>query len=640
MSLKPVLSGLAIVVLSAAIVLAAGRWLPLLRGAENATYDQRITRLAPSRPQSERIVLVTITESTLAQFPYRSPLDRGFLAQLIDRLGAAGVAAIGLDILLDQPTEPAKDTQLAAALAVAPVPIVAVTGDQRDGLTTAQKSYLEATLQLVDTAFASLPGDLHDGTVRSHDPVRSGPAGIQPSLAAALAASVGVAPPVASFRLGYRGRPDPSTPPFATYPAEAIALIPTEWLAGKLVLVGADLPHADRIRTPYSVGGAADMAGVEAHAHALDHILEGRAEPGLGAIGGALLVVAAAALGFAVVSLPAPVWLTLGLGAVVLAGGWIGAFTGYAAGWPLVPVVTPSLGFLLAAGLGSAVLSRHERAQRRFLRQAFAHYVSPAVVDQLAADPSRLALGGERREMTFLFTDISGFTRLTEALEPPVMVSLLNTYLDGMCRIVLESGGTVDKLVGDAVHAFFGAPDDQSDHAERAVACALKLDEHAVRFSAQQQAAGIAFGGTRIGVTTGPAIVGNFGGTVFDYTAHGDVVNTAARLEAANASLGTRICVSEATVRQCPDALFRPIGVLGLRGKTRTVAVFEPLGDGFAAGLDTYRAAYDLLEANDAAAHEAFRALAAAWPEDRLVARHLARLDAGETGVEMTIEGK
>ncbi len=640
MTIKQVLAGFVIIVSSAVLVLAAARWLPLVRGAEDATYDVRMARLGADMAQSDRIVLVMVTESTLAQFPYRSPIDRAFLADLIQTLGAAGVAAIGLDILLDQPTEPAKDKQLKEVLQTAPVPVIAVAGDHRDGLTDAQRVFLTDMLNGVTKAFASLPGDVSDGAVRRHDPARDGLEGPQLSLAAAIAAEAGVTPPDAPFRLNYRGRPDSETPPFATYPAQTVALLPADWLAGKLVLVGAGLPNSDRIRTPLSVGGAPDMTGIEAHAHALDHMLEGRADPRLSDWVEAMVLLVAAALGVAIIRLPLPLWATLSAGALLLAAFWLAAFAGYGAGGSLIPVVQPTIAFLFAAGVGSVVLTRQERARRRFLRQAFAHYVSPAVVDRLAADPSRLALGGERREMTFLFTDISGFTRLTEALDPPVMVSLLNTYLDGMCRIVLEAGGTVDKLVGDAVHAFFGAPDDQSDHAARAVACALKLDAHASRFSEEQQAAGIAFGGTRIGVTTGPAIVGNFGGTVFDYTAHGDVVNTAARLEAANASLGTRICVSEATTKQCPEVSFRPIGLLGLKGKARSVAVFEPLAQGSTQALEAYRAAYAKLKALDPAALAAFQALATQWPDDRLVARHLERLQAGETGVEMTIETK
>ena len=210
MSLKHAFASLAIVLLSGALVLAAVRWLPFVRGAENITYDARIAYLGTATPQSDRIVLVVVTESTLAGFPYRSPLDRAFLADLIEHLGTAGVRAIGLDILLDQPTEPDKDARLAEILAAAPVPIVAITGDQRDGLTEAQQAYLEAMLGAVTTAFASLPGDVYDGAVRRHDPDRPGPAGPQPSFAAALAASVGTAAPEGSFRLTYRPRPDPS----------------------------------------------------------------------------------------------------------------------------------------------------------------------------------------------------------------------------------------------------------------------------------------------------------------------------------------------------------------------------------------------------------------------------------------------
>ena len=118
----------------------------------------------------------------------------------------------------------------------------------------------------------------------------------------------------------------------------------------------------------------------------------------------------------------------------------------------------------------------------------------------------------------------------TEGLEPEVLVRLLNEYLDGTCRIVLRHGGTIDKIVGDALHVMFNAPGDQPDHAERAVECALGLDEFCCRYAAGQRALGIHLGNTRIGVNTGETVVGNFGGaTRFDYTAHGDAINTAAR---------------------------------------------------------------------------------------------------------------
>ena len=157
----------------------------------------------------------------------------------------------------------------------------------------------------------------------------------------------------------------------------------------------------------------------------------------------------------------------------------------------------------------------------------------------------------------------------TEGLEPEVLVRLLNEYLDGTCRIVPRHGGTIDKIVGDALHVMFNAPGDQPDHAERALECALELDEFCCRYAAGQRDLGIDLGNTRIGVNTGETVVGNFGGaTRFDYTAHGDAINTAARLESVNKHFDSRICVSETTLERCAYPHHRPIGRLVLKGKS------------------------------------------------------------------------
>ena len=158
----------------------------------------------------------------------------------------------------------------------------------------------------------------------------------------------------------------------------------------------------------------------------------------------------------------------------------------------------------------------------------------------------RVDLAGQRREVASLFTDIAGFTALVETIEPAPLGALLNEYLVGMTDIVFAHEGTVAKIVGDALHVLFGAPGEQPDHAARAVACALELDDFAAGVPRDAGASkGVALGATRIGVHAGPAIVGNFGGgRFFDYTAYGDTINIAARLEAANKQLGTRICVS------------------------------------------------------------------------------------------------
>ena len=234
----------------------------------------------------------------------------------------------------------------------------------------------------------------------------------------------------------------------------------------------------------------------------------------------------------------------------------------------------------IGSGLESKQWSDDERRQREYIRQAFSRFISPAVVDQLVSDPSKLALGGERLNITCVFTDLAGFTSLIEGSEPKIVLPLLNRYLDGLCRVFLEHHGTIDKIVGDALHGFFGAPLEQPDHPARAMRCVLDLDDYARAFMREEDAAALGFGVTRIGVHTGSAVVGNFGGDAFfDYTAHGDVINTAARMESVNKHLGTTICVSADTAGQCADIPFRPIGHLLLKGKSQSVEAFEPLSE-------------------------------------------------------------
>ena len=191
--------------------------------------------------------------------------------------------------------------------------------------------------------------------------------------------------------------------------------------------------------------------------------------------------------------------------------------------------------------------ARQRQAAAERAHASLSRYFSPNLAQRLANDTDAINLGGQRREIAMLFTDIASFTTLVETLEPDVLGPLLNDYVVGMTDIVFAHDGTVTKIVGDALHVLFGAPGEQPDHAARAVACALALDEYAQSFRGRWQQKGIALGVTRIGAHNGPAIVGNFGGGhFFDYTAYGDTINVAARLEAANKQLGTRICVSAA----------------------------------------------------------------------------------------------
>ena len=217
-----------------------------------------------------------------------------------------------------------------------------------------------------------------------------------------------------------------------------------------------------------------------------------------------------------------------------------------------------------------------ESAKMQKTNDQLGRYFSPNLVPRLAENPALLELGGERKELSFVFTDLEGFTTLIEENQPSLVIPILNEYLDQLIQVVFKYEGTLDKIVGDAIHVIFGAPENQPDHAQRAILCALELDQIAEQFR-QKKSSTIAIGITRIGVNSGPAIVGNFGGeTFFDYTAYGDAINIAARLESANKFFGSRICVSGDTTVQVSEFEGRPVGEIQLKGKSKSILVFEP----------------------------------------------------------------
>jgi len=282
---------------------------------------------------------------------------------------------------------------------------------------------------------------------------------------------------------------------------------------------------------------------------------------------------------------------------------------------------------------------RQFEAERAYA--SLSRYFSPNLAQRLAGDLDAIDLGGQRREIATLFTDIADFTTLVETLEPGVLGPLLNDYLTGMTDIVFAHEGTVAKIIGDAMHVLFGAPSEQPDHAARAVSCALALDDYAQSCRDHWRQKGVTLGATRMGVHAGQAIVGNFGGgRFFEYTAYGDTINTAARLEAANKHLGTRICVSAALTERVPDFQGRVIGDLVLKGKIDTMRAFEPLRveQYDSPATDSYLKAIKLLEANDARAIAAFAAHVGMWADDGLASFHLKRLLNGATGTRIELE--
>ncbi len=286
---------------------------------------------------------------------------------------------------------------------------------------------------------------------------------------------------------------------------------------------------------------------------------------------------------------------------------------------------------------------RSEKVQAEQAQAALSRYFSPTVVETLARDPDCLVPKAERRVASFLFTDLADFTTLVETSKSGDIVDLLNEYIDGVTNVIFDNGGTVMKIVGDAVHAIFGAPVEDPQHAARAVQCALAVDAFATRFREARNAAGIPLGITRIGLNSGPAIIGNFGGShFFDYTAYGDVVNIAARLERANKIVGTRICVGESVAEQIPGFAGRPVGTLLLKGKTQAIRCLEPLTPEAAAtpAAEAYRQAFALLEAGDPKARQTFASIVGQFGEDPLSMFHLGRLLAGAEGTGIDLAEK
>lgn len=414
---------------------------------------------------------------------------------------------------------------------------------------------------------------------------------------------------------------------------------------GHVMLVGSSaLGLMDLRATPLGTS----LPGVQIHAQALEQMLNGGLlerpvwAPGLEALW-ALLACA----------LVAGVSSTVRVARAALVAGvvWLGsagaAWGAFSQGQLLLDATPALLWSLLAFVLCSARQHWASERQQRWVREAFARYVSPNLVQHLVEHPEELELGGKRRVCSFVFTDLAGFTRLMETLDPAQAVSLLNPYLDRMVAIAFAHQGTLDRIVGDAVAIVFSTPVVQADHAQRALDCALEMHAFAQAYTAQVQAQGMAFGHTRIGVHTGEVIVGNFGGsTMFDYRALGDAVNTASRLEGANKYLGTRVCVSLATVQACTGARVRPVARLVVQGREQALAVFEPWAASACADADegyvrAYEHAYALLARGDSdQAQAAFAALVRMRSDDILVRQHLQRLQTGAQDDRWVLGGK
>jgi adenylate cyclase len=385
--------------------------------------------------------------------------------------------------------------------------------------------------------------------------------------------------------------------------------VPRDEIEGRVIFVGTSAAGLlDQRATPLD----ASAPGVEVHAQIVEHVLaQGRlARPDWA--GGAELAAALAIcllLAFALPRVSALVVGAVGLVAILAAFG--GSWQLFAQRGLLIDPVFPSLGAASVYIAGVMNLYRAEQAQRARVRNAFERFVAPAVVERLAGDPARLVLGGEIRTLTLLFTDLRSFTTLSEGMTAQELTRFMNEYLTPMTDIVLDHGGTVDKYMGDAIMAFWNAPLDDPDHARNAARASLamiaKLGQLNEGWQARAAAEGRAFPVTRngIGLATGDCCVGNLGSIRrFDYSAIGDDVNVAARLEGATKHYGVDLLAADATRDLAPEFAWLEADRVRLKGKTQATRVHILLGDGEVAKSPAFA---DLARAHGAML-EAYRA--------------------------------
>ena len=609
---SPTLTGLAAFLVALAIWLAAADSVRFT--LRERAFDHILPRLIHAAPTQPAVMIVDIDRPALARFgPW--PWPRSTLARVVSVIAEGKPAALGIDILLAGPDRfsPDGDRLLAEALSTTP----AVLGFVLDSI--------------------GAPGALTTTPVLSRQPVKLpglwrspglvGPAGELVDAAAGFGALVAAADPDGPIRrvpllvqAGGVVRPglavetilrsnDGGTllieadgtlrigefaAPLGPDAQIRLPRAPSAWaartiptgtllddaaarasLAGAIVLLGGSAPELGGLRdTPASPATPSVWLQAESIATLLRGGIVFRPYWAAPAELVATLLLAAAGLLLAARWRPA-----VASGAMLLlCVGWCAAAAAAAplSGRLIDPVGPPALA---AIGFLAASLSRFARDEwrARQLRLSFEQHLAPEVVRRIAADPAALRLRGEMREITALFTDIESFTSMTERAEPADLVALLDAYFEATTRVITDQGGMIDKIVGDAIHAIFNAPFSLDHHPARAVAAALALLDASETVRRSPLGQRLRLGRTRIGIETGPAIVGDVGGgRKLDYTAHGNAMNAAARLEAANKLFGSSICIGPGTASRLEAGSVRPIGQMVPRGQSQEITVYMP----------------------------------------------------------------
>jgi adenylate cyclase len=624
--------------LAAALLAWAFGLLDFTHRIELQTYDLRVAATArPSAPANDILLIAIDDESIRRMEPLvgRWPWPRLIHATVIDYLAAAGAKVIGYDILfaerdirkfmvadaewtgeesdavlVDSTKKAGNVVHIAEASSgelIDPSRALPVNLDapalnvklpstmcleQRPNITPPFAALAQASSGIGHSLLALDP----DGPVRRTSPVVNVAQRSIPSFAYAVAMAAGyrAAPEVVTDEAGHcvamipwRGPAESAAgvPTFTSFSFYDVFYSQQQILEGqapgidpalfkdRIVIVGGSVEGLKEVfTTPFPSG---DITGPEVHANVVDALLSSRSiERAPQWLTVTLVIAAVVVVGVAGSFLNA--WLT---GAVALVAAMLFAWQSIAlfARGTWIPVTVPLLALVLAFVGDLAWKYFVEGRDKRQIKKLFSRYVSKDVYDQLVANPSLAALGGARRHMTVLFSDIRGFTTMSEKGTPEDVVAQLNQLFTRMVAVVLSNRGTVDKFVGDMVMALYGAPLDDEDHAEHAVQTALAMIETLREMNQEWAREGKPQLDIGIGINTGDMIAGNVGSeTIMSYTVIGDAVNLGARLESLNKEYGTRIIISEATRERLKGRYdIHPLGDVIVRGKSKPVAIFE-----------------------------------------------------------------
>ncbi|MBB2821100.1 adenylate/guanylate cyclase domain-containing protein [Rhizobium phaseoli] len=513
------------------------------------------------RPPKDGPIIVAIDEPSLADINAQWPWPRSLHAELVSQLRAAGARVIGLDIIMAEPSNPGND----AAIAKAVGPDVVLAGDETLIETPQASQLIRATPLPALTDAGAVTGiasiDLSGDGIFRRIP------GYEDGFAAMLAKASGAATEILpAGRLIQSLGPARSYPTVSYYQAlDPQNLLPPGYFKDRVVLVGLSLQNApeidkggvDAFATPYTVHTGKLVPGVEIQATIYDNIRYGLS------IREAHLPAVAACILISVLLAALTVWRSTGWPTIVTSAAALLAFAavsfaGIRLGHVFVSPLGPTVAYISVVFGQAAFDFAEERRNKRQIIRAFAQYISPDLVKRLSNDPSQLKLGGERRTLSVLFSDVRGFTTIAETLkdDPEQLTGLINRLLTPLSDVVMDHGGTIDKYMGDCIMAFWNAPLDDPDHALHAVRAALAMQAAISRLNNQLEREAAALGRKPhvlkmgVGINTGECIVGNMGSNRrFDYSCLGDSVNLASRLEGASKNYGVALLLGEETAR-------------------------------------------------------------------------------------------